>query len=135
MTMRGFLACYLGTMTAVAVAGIGAHQALRDRPVVEATAPMVVAEQTLDVVPPLAAPSVKAAAPQTPRPHRHSAAPRQVAHRPVHRPTVVGSLPRAIYPTGPYAAPPPPPPPGRYYVDPAYYPYGGYYPPYGYRSF
>ena len=49
MTLRGFLACYLAAVAAVAAAGSGAYHALRQ----EAPAPVVVAvaEQTPEIVP------------------------------------------------------------------------------------
>jgi hypothetical protein len=143
MTMRGFLACYFGAVVAVAATGVGAYQSLRDRPVPEASVPIVEAEQTPPVALPQAAPAppAKASLPQLPKLRRHVAAtPKTLAqHRPpvappARRPVVISSAHPDIYPSEPYH--PAPPPPGRYYADPADYPYPGPYMnyprPYGY---
>ena len=165
MTMRGFLAYYLGTVMVIGAAGAGTYHALVLRhAATEAAAtpakPVVEAETALqDVAPPAPAPAatVPLAEPlhvrPVPklRPHvtaagrsivRHPLRTVAAEHSTAHRPTTVASLRREVpvYRPAPYMAPPRLAPPAvSYYAYPAYSPYAGYYtyyPRYGYyRSF
>jgi hypothetical protein len=144
MTMRGFLACYLGAVTVVGATGASAYYELQRRHeatqvaaltptpfVVEAPAPVVAPAQVAPavivepkaVVPPLAAPV--------------AAEPKAAAPWPKLRPHVVAqSKPRPHVTTAhaQYLPPPPPPPPPVLYryAYPTYSAYGPYYPYYSY---
>jgi hypothetical protein len=162
MTLRGFLACYLGAVVVVGGVGASAYQGLRNRhAALEAVAtpkPVAVAEATPDATPPPAPPHAAALTPPahvpvvaaTPpaaralpklRPHVATAVasnpkpwPRvTVTHAPARQP------PRTVHNEvarneAPNYQPPPygPPPEMQYYASPAHYPYGGYYGGYGY---
>jgi hypothetical protein len=161
MTLRGFVACYLGAVVVVGGVGASAYQGLRHRhaamDALTTPKPVEVADATHDatpppappvaVLPPLAPARVVAAAPPAARalpklrPHVATAVPSNpkpwprvaVAHAPAHQP------PRATHNDvarnePPSYQPPPygPPPEMQYYASPAHYPYGGYYGGYGY---
>ena len=156
MTLRGFLACYLGAVVIVGGVGASAYQGLQRRhAAMEAAAtpkPVAVAEATQDTAPvPVQAPAAVAAPPMpTPvapvaapsarplpklRPHGTTTVaanpkpwPRVAsAHTTVHQPPRVVHNEAPVYQPQPYG----PPPEMQYYASPAYYPYGSYY-GYGY---
>jgi hypothetical protein len=165
MTMRGFLAYYLGTVMVIGAAGASTYHVLVLRhAVTEAAAtpakPVVVAETApQDAAPPTPAPAATVPLPEplhvrlVPklRPHvatagrpipRHPLRTVSAEHSAAHRPTAVAALRREVpvYRPAPYMAPPRLAPPAvGYYAYPAYSPYAGYYtyyPRYGYyRSF
>jgi hypothetical protein len=162
MTLRGFLACYLGAVVVVGGVGASAYQGLRHRhaamDALTTPKPVAVAEVTHDATPPPSAPNAAAITPARPapavasappaaravpklRPHVATAAtanpkpwPRvAVAHTPAHQ------APRTAHNEiarneAPNYQPQPygPPPEMQYYASPAHYPYGGYYGGYGY---
>ena len=161
MTLRGFLACYLGAVVVVGGVGASAYQGLRQRhaamDALTTPKPVTVAEATQDAtptpappvatVPPLAPPRVVAAAQPAARalpklrPHVATAVPSNpkpwprvaVTHAPPRQPprTAHNEVARN---EAPNYQPPPygPPPEMQYYASPAHYPYGGYYGGYGY---
>jgi hypothetical protein len=159
MTMRGFLAYYLGTVMVIGAAGASTYHVLVLRhAATEAAAttakPAVVAEAVPQDV---ALPAPAATAPQAEplhvrpmpklRPHvatagrpalRHPLRTVAAEHAATHRPTAVAALRREVpvYRPAPYMAPPRLAPPAvSYYAYPAYSPYAGYYsyyPRYGY---
>jgi hypothetical protein len=156
MTLRGFVACYLGAVVVVGGVGASAYQGLRHRhaamDALTTPKPVEVADATHDATPPPAAPPVAMLPPLAParvvaaappaaralpklRPHVATAVPSNpkpwprvaVAHAPAHQP------PRATHNDvarnePPSYQPPPygPPPEMQYYASPAHYPYGGY---------
>jgi hypothetical protein len=144
MTMRGFLACYLGAVALVGATGASAYHELQRRheAVKLAAAPPpapVISIPVLEATPP--APAVVAPTPSTPVAEPQVATPQL----PKLRPHVVAQA-RPVRRLRPHVAPvqspywPPPPPPAIRYAYPVYSAYGGYYPyfylRYGYyRSF
>jgi len=160
MTLRGFLACYLGAVVVIGGVGASAYQGLRHRhaaPEAVATPkPIAVAEATPEAPPPPTPPVAAAVTPPAPvvaaapptaralpklRPHVATAVasnpkswPRVAAtHAPAHQPprTAHNEVARN---EPPIYQPQPygPPPEMQYYASPARYPYGGYYGGYGY---
>jgi hypothetical protein len=165
MTLRGFLAYYLGTVMVIGAAGASTYHVLVLRhAATEAAAPTAKPVVTAEVLPqdvaqpapaptatmPLAEPLHLRPMPKL-RPHvaaagrpvlRHPLRTVAAEHSAAHRPTAVAALRREVpvYRPAPYMAPPRLAPPAvRYYAYPAYSPYPGYYsyyPRYGYyRSF
>jgi hypothetical protein len=161
MTLRGFLACYLGAVAVIGGVGTSAYQGLRHRhAALEALAtpkPVVVAEAThaatppappvaAAVTPPVPAPVVAAAPPTARalpklRPHVATAVPSNpkpwprvaVTRTPARQPPRVARNEVARNEAPSYQPQPyGPPPEMQYYASPAYYPYGGYYGGYGY---
>jgi hypothetical protein len=162
MTLRGFLACYLGAVAVIGGVGATAYQGLQHRhAAMEALAtpkPVAVAEATHDATPPPAPPAAAAVTPSAPAPGVVAAAPtaRALPKLRPHVATAVASSPkpwpRVAVTHAPTHQPPRtthnevarneapnyhpqpygPPPEMQYYASPAYYPYGGYYGGYGY---
>ena len=155
MTMRGFLACYLGAVAIIGITGASAYHELQRRhaaaQIAAATLPAPVAEAP---PPEAAAPAIattaaaepKAVAPTPVKPVASN--PKVAAPWPRLRPHVMARArprPRVTTEHAEYLPPllPPSPPPMAYgyaYPAPAYPAYGGYYPYYYvrygyYRSF
>jgi hypothetical protein len=156
MTLRGFLACYLGAVVIVGGVGASAYQGLQRRhAAIEAVAtpkPVAVAEATQDTTPAAVPAPATVATPPAPalvapatapgarplpklRPHVTTTVaanpkpwPRVASvHTTMHQPPRVAHNEVPAYQPQPYG----PPPEMQYYASPAYYPYGGYY-GYGY---
>ena len=162
MTLRGFLACYLGAVVVIGGVGASAYQELRHRhAALEAVAtakPVALADATHEATPPPAPPLDATVTPRTPapivaaappparalpklRPHVPTAVasnpkpwPRvAVTHAPVRQPPRTAHTEVARNEASNYQPPPyGPPPEMQYYASPAHYPYGGYYGGYGY---
>jgi hypothetical protein len=162
MTLRGFLACYLGAVVVAGGVGASAYQGLRHRhAAMEAQAmpkPVAVAEAIPDATPPPAPPVAATQTPRVPapvvaavpptaralpklRPHAAAAVasnpkpwPRvAVTHAPAHQPPRTAHNEVARNEPPMYQPQPyGPPPEMQYYASPAHYPYGGYYGGYGY---
>lgn len=157
MTMRGFLACYLGAVAIAGITGASAYHELQRRHAATqiasaAALPVAVAEVPPPETAAPAIPTTAAAEPKAvaPAPAKPVASQSKVAARwPRLRPHVVArAKPRPRVTTDraeylPPQPPPPSPPPMAYgyaYPAPAYPAYGGYYPYYYvrygyYRSF
>ena len=132
MTMRGFLACYLGAVALVGATGASAYHELqrRQEAVKLAAAPPpapVISIPVEEATPP--APAVVAPTPSMPVAEPQVATPQL----PKLRPHVVAQA-RPVRRLRPHVAPvqspywPPPPPPAIRYAYPVYSAYGGYCP-------
>jgi hypothetical protein len=163
MTMRGFLACYVGAVAVAGITGASAYHELQRRheaaQLASATPPAPVAEAPppAAALPPIA--TVASAEPKAivPAPAKPAMKEPKATQWPTLRPHIVARarprphvttehaqyLPRPAAEQAGYLPPPPPssPPPMAYgYAYSPYPPYGGYYPYYYvrygyYRSF